>query len=390
MKTIFITGATGFLGSYFLYHLLQYSNDSIICLARNDRKATARTRVLEQLYNIHSSYKRIGINDNGLGEKIKNRLNVVSGDVTDENLGLIESFKEKSIYAFWHFAASVKFTESIDRMVTLVNLNGGRNVMKFIIDNKIPEFNYISTAYVAGQKTGKISENADTNLSPSNNVYEESKRTMEKEIINAHDKGFFNYRILRPSIIVGHSKTFEPDPSNGGLYGFLSLSFALKKDMEKRNRDYFKKNKIQILTDSHPKLSLITVDHVVDNLFRIKENVNSLNNIYHVTSTKQTKLTTLAAIINRLSNLHFEFVTDKKNFQAIDYLFDRKIQRFQCYLIFTKQFKKRKIDSAICTQNKKFGLDKKILYRLIERFYLNNTETGNRSYCNITKNISEE
>jgi thioester reductase-like protein len=123
MKPIFITGATGFLGSHFLYHLLQYSNDSIICLARNGKRATARTRVLEQLYNIHCSYKRIGINDNNLGEKIKNRLKVVCGDVTHENLGLIESFKEKSIHAFWHFAASVKFTESIDCMVTSVNLN---------------------------------------------------------------------------------------------------------------------------------------------------------------------------------------------------------------------------------------------------------------------------
>jgi nucleoside-diphosphate-sugar epimerase len=142
--------------------------------------------------------------------------------------------------------------------------------MKFIIDNGICEFNYISTAYVAGQRTGIISENADINLSPSNNVYEESKRIMGKEIINAH-KGLFNYRILRPSIIVGHSKTFEPDPSNGGLYGFLSLSFALKKNLEKKNQEYFKTNKVQILADSHPKLSLITVDQVVDHLFQIKE-----------------------------------------------------------------------------------------------------------------------
>lgn len=377
MKTIFVTGATGFLGSYFLCHLLQYSNDYIICLARNNKRATARTRVLEQLYNIHSSYKRVGINDPGLEKKIKNRLKVVSGDITKDNLGLTESFKNKSIQAFWHFAASVKFTESIDRRVTSVNLEGGRKVMKFVIDNGIPELNYISTAYVAGQRTGKITENADINLSPSNNVYEESKRIMEKEIINAHEKGLFNYRILRPTIIIGHSKTYEPDPSNGGLYGFLSLSLALKKDLEKKNPDYFKKNKVQIVADSHPKINLITVDHVVDTLFRIKENGKSLNNVYHVTSNRQTKNTVLAGIINRLSDLNFEFVTDKESFRAVDYLFERKMRLFQCYLIFTKDFKKRKIDSAIYSQNEKFRLDKKILFRLIERFYIKNTEAWN-------------
>jgi hypothetical protein len=89
-----------------------------------------------------------------------------------------------------------------------------------------------------------------------------------------------------------------------------------------------------------------------------------------VTPARQIHLTTLAAIISRLSDLHFEFVADKEDFQAIDYLFERRIQRFQCYLIFTKYFKKRKRDSGIFRETGKFKLDKNILYRLIERFYL--------------------
>ena len=369
MKNIFITGATGFLGSYFLYHVLQHSEDKIICLARNNEKSPAKDRIIQQLYSIHSSYSTIGIGETDLDEKIKRRLEVIAGDITLENLGLHQNFGKGFIQECWHFAANVKFSESRKEEVTSVNLEGCRNVLKFIKQNGLTVLNYVSTAYVAGQKTGSVGEMSDLNLYPANNVYEESKRTMEKEIKVAHENGEFNYRIFRPGIIVGHSQICEPDPSNGGLYGFLYLSLMLKRNIATRYPNYFKENTVKILADVNPKLSLITVDHVVDQLFQIGNDDDSLNKTYHLTPNEETDGLAIASIINRLSGLNFEFVTNTNSFQQIDYLFDNKINRYQCYLLYNKHFENTNSAAGLCTGNQEYQIDSKILYRLIKKFY---------------------
>lgn len=381
MKNIFITGTTGFLGSYFLYHLLQHSEDRFICLARNGGTKPAKNRVLEQLYNIHSSYQQIGIGDPDLDEKIKNRLEVVAGDITMENLGLSQNFEKDLIHECWHFAANVKFSETEKEEVTSVNLEGCRNVLKFIKQNGIPVLNYVSTAYVAGQKTGSVSEMSDVDLYPSNNIYEESKRVMEKEIKASKENGEFNYRIFRPGIIVGHSKTCEPDPSNGGLYGFLylilTLTLTLKRGIERSDENYFKQNTVKLLANKNSKLSLITIDHVVDQLFQIGNNENTFNKTFHVTPTEETDVLSIASIINHLSGLYFQFVTDTDHFQPIDYLFDKKINRFQCYLLFNKHFEQTNRFSLSNTENKEYQIDDKMLYSLIEKFYERFKEVNN-------------
>lgn len=379
MKRIFITGATGFLGSYFLYHILRHSEDKIICLARNSKWSPAKDRVLQQLYNIHFTYSAIGISDPDLDEKIKKRLDVIEGDITQENLGLSQDFKKKSIREFWHFAANVRFSESKKQEVTSVNLEGCRNVLKFVKQNHIRVFNYVSTAYVAGQSAGSVSELSDVNLFPANNVYEKSKRIMEDEIKAAQKCGELKYRIFRPGIIVGHSKTCEPDSSNGGLYGFLYLILILKRKMEIRHENYFKENRVKLLADENPELSLITVDHVTDQLFQIGNDKNSLNKTYHVTSNEETDVLTMASIINDLSGLNFQFVTDTSGFKSIDYLFDKELQRYQCYLLYKKHFEKINSVSCLNSEKDEYRISYPILYRLIENFYRKYKDSNWRS-----------
>jgi thioester reductase-like protein len=369
MKNIFITGTTGFLGSYFLYHVLQYSEDNIICLARDNSKFSAKDRVLQQLNKIHKSFYSAGIHDTNIKTKIKKRLQVLSGDITQKNLGLKMDIEKSAIHEFWHIAANVQFCETEKDEIINVNVEGGRNVLQFVKDNEIPVFNYISTAYVAGKKSGRVDETPDFNLFPANNVYEESKRLMEKEILAANKNGEFSFRIFRPAIIVGHSKTYEPDPSNGGLYGFLSLSNSLKKRFEISHPEYFKQNEIRLLINEDHSLSLVAVDHVVDILFKTGSCTNSLNKIYHVTSDNETSLREVASLVNQFTNLNFRFESTNENFQSIDYLFERKINRYSCYLSYKKRFEKSNIHIA-GINNCKYHLDSEILSQLIESFYI--------------------
>jgi nucleoside-diphosphate-sugar epimerase len=298
MKNIFITGTTGFLGSYFLYHVLQHSEDNIICLARDTPMLSASRRVIQQLYKIHQTYCKLEIGDNDLESKIQKRLQIVSGDITSTNLGLTKQFERGSIHELWHIAANVQFGDSAKEEIIQVNLEGGKNVVQFAKQNGIEIVNYISTAYVAGQKTGPVNETENFDVFPSNNIYEESKRLMEKEIISANKNNILSFRIFRPSIIAGHSKTYEPDFSNGGLYGFLALTNSLKKSFEINHPGYFKKNLIKLYANRFSTLNIVPVDQVVKTLFDTATCPDSLNKIFHVVSENNTTLNEVALLIN--------------------------------------------------------------------------------------------
>lgn len=380
MKTIFITGTTGFMGSYFLYHLLQHSEDNIICLARNTTKFSAKTRVLQQLYKIHESFCNVKIHDVDIEIKIKKRLQILSGDITQKNLGLIKNFAKSAIKEFWHIAANVQFCESVKDEILKVNFEGGKNVLQFVKDNKIAVLNYISTAYVAGQKTGLVNETSDFDLFPANNIYEESKRLIEKEILTANRNGEFNFRIFRPSIIIGHSKTCQPDPSKGGLYGFLTLANSLKKRFETCHPGYFKKNGIRLHANGISSLSMITVDYVADMIFNIANSAASLNKIYHVSSDNNTMLNELSSIINQFTDLKFSFENTTENFQILDYLFAKKIKMFNCYLSNEKQFEKNNMQN-LGVATIQYCLKNEILCSLIDRFYAMPKDNVIRNKC---------
>lgn len=367
MKTVFITGATGFLGSYFLYHLLQHTNDMIYCLARDKKNVSAGSRIHQKLNKIHSSYSHAGISRFNLEEKMKKNLKVVTGDIAEKDLGLKQSFKEANISECWHIAANVQFMESKRDEIMGTNVTGGKNILEFMKQNKIPLLNYVSTAYVAGQKTGEITESLADEKFPVNNAYEESKRIMEKLIVEANTRGECNYRIFRPGIIVGHSVTFDPDDSKGGMYGFLSLCTSFKEQVNNNQVKNFETNSIKLLADKNAMLSLIPVDHVVNILFDIAGQKGSDNRIYHVTPLFKTSLIQIGQIIKKLWGLEIDLVPSGKDFTITDRLFNRQVSCYARYLFNGKHFKRS--EDLYDYRDEQYRIDNKKLYALIEKFF---------------------
>ncbi len=76
-------------------------------------------------------------------------------------------------------------------------------------------FNHVSTAYVAGRLTGRIAEVDDPRPRAYNNIYEESKHLGEYIVAKDCGASAMGYRIFRPSIVIGHSRTHRS--SSGAL-----------------------------------------------------------------------------------------------------------------------------------------------------------------------------
>jgi len=214
-EVIFLTGSTGFLGSYLLKILLE-NNHKVYCLARGKKKS-AYQRVVESL----------NFWDKEIDEdKLKN-LRVIEGDITLPDLG-IKSQKEKDelfseIEMIFHCAALTHLRGELERL-RKVNVEGTRNILEFALRCKrIRRVNHISTAYVVGKKERiEFSEDMLELNQDFNNTYEQSKYEAEILVKKFRQKGL-RISVFRPSMVMGDSyegKTVDFKVFYGALHFF--------------------------------------------------------------------------------------------------------------------------------------------------------------------------
>ena len=146
---------------------------------------------------------------------------VVEGDITRKNLGIeeniLEQIKAETTDVF-HLAAIYDLGVKKD-LAFSVNVEGTRNIDEFVktLPN-LNRYNYISTCYVAGKRTGEILETELEHDAGFRNYYEETKYLAEREVENL--KSEIPLTIFRPSVVVGDSKTGETAKYDG-IYSLI-------------------------------------------------------------------------------------------------------------------------------------------------------------------------
>jgi thioester reductase-like protein len=144
---------------------------------------------------------------------------IVEGDITASDLGIgsedleIILFETTDVY---HLAAV--YDLAVDKDVAYqVNLNGTKNVNAFVKRIKnLYRYNYISTCYVAGKRSGLILESELTHDQGFRNYYEETKYLAEVEVENL--KSTVPVTIFRPAVVVGDSASGETAKYDGIYY----------------------------------------------------------------------------------------------------------------------------------------------------------------------------
>jgi nucleoside-diphosphate-sugar epimerase len=243
--TVFLTGATGFLGMEVLARLLEEGDREVLALVRAPDDAAAEQRlddVLLKLWDDPSPYR--------------SRVTAVRGDVTAPGLGLGSRRDEWATRtgAVLHCAASISFDLPLDE-ARAINVDGTARVLDFAVDAQAREglerFLHVSTAYVAGRHEGTFRERQLDAGQTFRNTYEETKADAESIVTLARELG---PAIARPSIVVGES-------DSGWTPAFNVLYWPLRAF----SRGMFKE--VPALADGH--VDVVPIDYVADSLVHL-------------------------------------------------------------------------------------------------------------------------
>jgi long-chain acyl-CoA synthetase len=196
---LLLTGATGFVGMELLARVLEQTERDVIALVRADGDAAAQARIDTLLQTLVAPARR----------PRRGRVRAVAADLQSPGLGISPMQRERiagSITAAVHCAASVSFTLPLQE-ARRINVEGTREIVALAAEahdrGALERFVHVSTAYVAGDRTGIISEH-DGNVGQSfRNTYEQTKLEAE-ELVFASD---LPAAVVRPSVIVGDSAT---------------------------------------------------------------------------------------------------------------------------------------------------------------------------------------
>ncbi|KAI3411444.1 Fatty acyl-CoA reductase [Psidium guajava] len=163
-KTILVTGAAGFLAKIFVEKILRVQPNVkklyLLLRAPDAKSATQRlhTEVLgKDLFRVVK--EKHGPN---FGSLISEKVTVVPGDITSEDLGVMDSDLREHMWAqidvIVNLAATTNFDERYD-VALGVNTYGAKYVTDFA--KKCPRLMvllHVSTSYVSGEKAGLIKE----------------------------------------------------------------------------------------------------------------------------------------------------------------------------------------------------------------------------------------
>lgn len=171
-KTVFVIGATGFLGKVWLTQLLSQIQTfrKIYILIRGKGTQSAYER-FENLINssyvfehLHQKFKY------ELSNYLRDKIEIIEGDVSKTNLGISDEAIQKlsnHIDLTVNFAGLVDFNPELTEAFN-INVQGAINVADFVQKCTSKKLVHISTCYVAGTRQGNIEEKVFTDCSPNN------------------------------------------------------------------------------------------------------------------------------------------------------------------------------------------------------------------------------
>ncbi len=201
-SAIFLTGATGFLGTFLLEELLQKTQADIYCLVRADNADSAKKKIQNSL----ESYEL-------WQESFSSRIIPIVGELSKPLFGLSsEQFQAlaNQIDIIYHNGALVNFVYAYSALKP-ANVLGTQEILRLASQSKIKPVHFVSTINAVSPAKGdgvKIVRENDC-INPDEVMesgYVESKWVAEKLINIAGERGI-PVSIYRPGRIVWHSQT---------------------------------------------------------------------------------------------------------------------------------------------------------------------------------------
>ena len=155
------------------------------------------------------------------------RIEVLAGDIADRRLALSDDDYERlrsEVRRVYHLAAIYDLAVPIE-LAQRVNVDGTGNVLELCAGaEQLERLAYVSTAYVAGLRTGVVYEHELVMGQGFKNHYESTK--FQAEVWARRYMERVPTTVLRPAIVVGDSKTGETQKFDGPYYLLKAISHA--------------------------------------------------------------------------------------------------------------------------------------------------------------------
>jgi nucleoside-diphosphate-sugar epimerase len=338
---ILVTGGTGFIGSHVAAALLR-AGYRVAVLARATKALSARARI-ERLAGWL-----------GLDDEARRRLAVVDGDVLETGWAAAAA-EAGGADEIVHCASSTAFAERKRAEIEAANIGGLRNVLDFAARSGCAFFHHVSTAYVAGRRTGPCPEDW-IESAEFTNVYEETKARGEVLARDLCRREGLRLNVYRPTIVIGDSRT-------GRTLRFNALYFPVKAavylrdiylaDIRERGGRRAAEMGIRPAEDGRlimplrtkiggGGINLVPVDHCVAAFMAVFEDGID-GGIYHIASPAPTRIEDIIAYTKRFFRLDGIEACGPEAFagrprNALEILYDSYLETYRPYMQETRTF----------------------------------------------------
>lgn len=259
MKTIFLTGATGFLGGESLVSLSKDKRvEKIYCLIRAVNNEDAEKR-LEKIFAFHDDYFD------------RKKVIPVAGDLSEESI--IDKLKSlNDVDTVIHSAADTSFAPNHKENIWKVNVIGAGNVAKWAANlSRLKTFVYVGTSWICGCDRPDRLVCEDESPNTEYNQLRDYTRSKTAGEINIRKTIPANkLLVVRPSSIAGDSRSWMPRSF------VISWAFAVFDLLR------------LIPTESKAGMDIIPVDYASRAIVELLFNENRKFNTYHISSGRQS------------------------------------------------------------------------------------------------------
>jgi thioester reductase-like protein len=334
-RTLFITGATGFVGAALTLELLRTrARDKAYCLVRAGSDEEAQRRLRAALESAAEAY---GASSFELSSSL-DRAFALRGDLLTQGLGLSNANRDRLAAAgplhVWHCAASLVDSESRMRETVAHNVGGTEKVLEVCLDVGTLVFNHVSTAYVAGRTIGFAEESLRRPRGFSNR-YEQTKHYAESLVRDNCEFDGVPYRILRPGIVVAHSVTGRAT----GYTGFLGWVLKVAA-MNAQSGGALHRQPLRYVGRADTEINVIPINSVVEDCVGIDSAGDATyNRAFHLTNTAAPTARWLCdATSKALGILPIELVSDESELDPLSQQFHRWTRFERPYATGRKKF----------------------------------------------------
>jgi len=262
---IFFTGFPGFIGKRLVNALLERDPDARVVALVEPRFAAAAREVA--------------------GDRVE----VLEGDIGERRLGLDDDAYERlarEMTAAYHLAAIYNLAVPLE-IAQRVNVDGTGNVLELCARcERLERLNYVSTAYVAGDRRGVVYEHELALGQGFKNHYESTKFQAELWVHEAMDS--VPATIYRPAIVVGDSRTGETQKFDGPYYFLRTIARSVKEHMP-----------IPQFGRAEAPFNCVPVDFIVDAMVAAAEDPAALGQTLHLVDPEPVTAAELGRIFSR-------------------------------------------------------------------------------------------